>query len=308
MTSHFLLLDGQKEVEVEEDLRKKRQRHIINVQTSEFQIILQEPATPPLPVRPLAFRHNAGGLSKGGGGRGPDRPGGGAGGCDPSDRFRSGRRGVWSSGVDRHGRPGGRGGAALTGGRREAEAGAGGGVGLLLADGGGGGGGLSRVSGKEERLAGGIGGGRSSPRPGAGGGGGRPAWPAEGEGMEGGRPNAAGTWWRCGLSSRRVWRWRGWCRTKTRSPWKWGCSPALCPTLKGPWGTWKGWRRSSRCFRTWWGHPWARGVNRFTALQRWTRGGAICSSEGPRTRATSTGWQNWRSDTTRVWERPNNLI
>ncbi len=193
MTSHFLLLDGQKEVEVEEDLRKKRQRHIINVQTSEFQIILQEPATPPLPVRPLAFRHNAGGLSKGGGGRGPDRPGGGAGGCDPSDRFRSGRRGVWSSGVDRHGRPGGRGGAALTGGRKEAGAGAGGGVGLLLADGGGGGGGLSRVSGKEERLAGGIGGGRSSPRPGAGGGGGRPAWPAEGEGMEGGRPNAAGT-------------------------------------------------------------------------------------------------------------------
>lgn len=152
----------------------KRQRHNINVQTGEFQIILQEPATP-LPARPPGFRPNAGGLSEGGGGRGPDRPGGGAGGCEPSDRFRSGRRGVCSSVVDGLGRPGGRGGAALTGGRREAGAGAGGGVGLLFADGGGGGGGLSRVSGKEERLAGGTGGGRSSPRPGAGGGGGRPA-------------------------------------------------------------------------------------------------------------------------------------
>lgn len=175
MTSHFLLLlDDQKEVEVEEDLWTKTQRHI-NDQIGDFQIFLQQLATPCLPVRPPVFLPSAGGLSEGGGGRGPDRPGGGAGGCEPSDRFRSGRRGVCSSGESELGRPGGSGGAALTGARKEAGAGVGGGVGLLIADGGGGGGGLSRVRGKEERFTGGTGGGRSSPRPGAGGGGGRPA-------------------------------------------------------------------------------------------------------------------------------------
>ncbi len=117
---------------------------------------------------------------------------------------------------------------------------------------------------------------------------------------KGGRPNAAGKLVEVRAVVQEGLEVEGWCRTKTRSPGNEGV-PLLCaPPLKGPWGTWKGWRRSSRCFRTWWGHPWARGVNRFTALQRWTRGGAICSSEGPRTRATSTGWQNWRSDTTRV--------
>lgn len=124
----------------------------------------------------------------GGGGRGPERPGGGAGACELRDTFLWGSLGVCSSPPGVGGRgggpglPGGRGGAPLAVEREEDIAG------LLLRDGGGGG--PSR--GMEGLLAKGTGGGRSSEDlPGAGGRGGRPLL-----GMGGGpesddwRPNA----------------------------------------------------------------------------------------------------------------------